>query len=333
MSGAEIQLGLLMGLSVNEICELAPWAARKLVRWSARHRYTNPVRGEARAEELAALIDDRPGKLFKLGTALGFVGFAIVAIACRTVTRHVDVVRNKIKQCRHIPRLAVALVTQGVKRASVVIPATAAIISGIAAVVRLAPRRRISYRVHHDARIGAPPDIVGVAELVVRRKNKEGKLRDVPNASLALVRVSNDGGLDIDQSDYVEPVTFTFGDRKVVSVAIMDDVTDAQRAKLLGHTHSDRQDDTQALTFSDGENWLRLPPMQLDKKERFRVLVLLSGAGTGVEASGVLKGAVRRGGLVRDTGGIGPRGTTIAFAFGLLLATVPPVVLFLLGSR
>lgn len=87
MSGAEILIGVLLGLLVNEFCDVSPWAARKLVRWSAHRRYVNPARADARAEELARLIDDRPGKLFKLITALGFVSGAVMASARRTITR------------------------------------------------------------------------------------------------------------------------------------------------------------------------------------------------------------------------------------------------------
>lgn len=67
-----IILSIIIGLTVNEFCELSPWAARKLVRWSAYLQYRDPCRAEIRAEELSTLIDDRPGKLFKLITALGF---------------------------------------------------------------------------------------------------------------------------------------------------------------------------------------------------------------------------------------------------------------------
>jgi hypothetical protein len=46
--------------------------------WSARRRYAdNPERAEIRAAEQAALIDTRPGKIFKLFTACGFVGAAL----------------------------------------------------------------------------------------------------------------------------------------------------------------------------------------------------------------------------------------------------------------
>jgi WD40 repeat protein len=77
---------VVLGLVINEFSELSPWAARKVVRWSARVRYTNPRRARARAEELSALIDARPGKLLKLITALCFAAAAIRAWLARAVT-------------------------------------------------------------------------------------------------------------------------------------------------------------------------------------------------------------------------------------------------------
>ena len=54
------------------------------------------------------------------------------------------------------------------------------------------PRRMVNYRVHYDDALGTRPDMQGVAELVVRRKGE-----DVPDASLVMIRISNEGGLDI----------------------------------------------------------------------------------------------------------------------------------------
>jgi hypothetical protein len=81
MTTEQIVLGVLSALAVNEFCDLSPWVAGRLVRWSARLRYTDPVRADTRAEEFTALIGDRPGKLFKLLTALGFVAVAIAIFA------------------------------------------------------------------------------------------------------------------------------------------------------------------------------------------------------------------------------------------------------------
>jgi hypothetical protein len=78
MTFHQIFLAIGTGLVVNECCDVSPWAARKLVRWSAHRRYAPPSRAEIRAEELAAYIDDCPGKLFKLINALCFATVAIV---------------------------------------------------------------------------------------------------------------------------------------------------------------------------------------------------------------------------------------------------------------
>jgi len=78
MTTTQILLAIAIGLFVSEFSEVCPWAARKLIRWSAHHRYAPPARAELRAEELAAYLDDRPGRLFKLITALSFAAAAVV---------------------------------------------------------------------------------------------------------------------------------------------------------------------------------------------------------------------------------------------------------------
>lgn len=83
MTTLEVVVGIVVGLVVNECCDVSPWLARRLVRWSARRRYRNPRRAEVRAEELVGLIDLRPGKLFKLITALGFVVTATAVLVGR----------------------------------------------------------------------------------------------------------------------------------------------------------------------------------------------------------------------------------------------------------
>jgi hypothetical protein len=87
---AGILLGIVAGLLANELCEFSPWCARKLVRWSAFRRYTDSDRAEMRAEELATVIDDRPGNLFKLITAVSFAVGAVIVSCRRAVARKSD---------------------------------------------------------------------------------------------------------------------------------------------------------------------------------------------------------------------------------------------------
>lgn len=67
----------MLGLVINEMCDVSPWCARRLVQLSARSRYPDLERRRIRADELVALIDERPGKLMKLGTSLGFLCAAV----------------------------------------------------------------------------------------------------------------------------------------------------------------------------------------------------------------------------------------------------------------
>jgi lipopolysaccharide/colanic/teichoic acid biosynthesis glycosyltransferase len=77
----EIAFAIISGLLVNEITDVCPWLAVRLVRWAARLRYPHaPERAAIRAVEHARVINDRPGKLFKLFTALGFALDALVVV-------------------------------------------------------------------------------------------------------------------------------------------------------------------------------------------------------------------------------------------------------------
>jgi membrane protein YdbS with pleckstrin-like domain len=72
----EIVISALVALILAEFTDIAPWLARRLVRWSARIRYTDADFAETRREELEALVEERPGKLFKLGTGTRFAASA-----------------------------------------------------------------------------------------------------------------------------------------------------------------------------------------------------------------------------------------------------------------
>ncbi|HEY4022313.1 MAG TPA: substrate-binding domain-containing protein [Pseudonocardiaceae bacterium] len=219
---------------------------------------------------------------------------------------------------------------------SVVIPAVASAASGVTAVINTvkvlwpSPHRWISYRVHLDAPIGSRPDIKGLAELVVRR-TRNNRTRDLHHASMVLVRVSNDSGANISDKDYVQPAILTFGSRQVVGVEIKD-ADDAQRRSLLGSGPNNVPkpgEDVLAFDESDqGANWLRLPKMDFNRGERFRMMVLLQGHGTGVDGSAKLHDG-RGPGLQRETGGIAPsRATRRALVFGTLATALLLVVTF-----
>ncbi len=73
MSVEGVLVSIVLGLVINEMCDVSPWCARRLVQLSVRLRYADLERRRIRADELVALIDERPGKLMKLGTSLGFL--------------------------------------------------------------------------------------------------------------------------------------------------------------------------------------------------------------------------------------------------------------------
>jgi hypothetical protein len=76
MTVTEVLVGILAGLAANECCDISPWLADRLVRRAARLRYGASERAVVRAEEWTAVIHERPGKLLKLVTAVGFFAAA-----------------------------------------------------------------------------------------------------------------------------------------------------------------------------------------------------------------------------------------------------------------
>jgi hypothetical protein len=85
-----IAVAVLLGVIANEMSDISPWAARKLVGWSAHLRYGESDRATIRAEEHAALINKRPGKLLKLCTAIGFLSASIASRIRRRITGDPD---------------------------------------------------------------------------------------------------------------------------------------------------------------------------------------------------------------------------------------------------
>jgi hypothetical protein len=67
---------VVLGLLVNEISDVSPWMAGRLVRSAAILWSHDPHVAADYAEEWQAVVDERPGKLLKLGTALGFLAVA-----------------------------------------------------------------------------------------------------------------------------------------------------------------------------------------------------------------------------------------------------------------
>ncbi|MET9292691.1 substrate-binding domain-containing protein [Streptomyces sp. NPDC003077] len=164
------------------------------------------------------------------------------------------------------------------------------------AVERFLPgRKRIGYRVQMDAAIGMNPrDAHNLVQLRLLRQNQE--IRD---ATLVLVRFENDGGKDIVRQDYQEPLTVEFRGRTVIGV----EVPDANPPDLVG-----------MLTRNGGGlrhtgNRLLVPKVPLNKRDHFKLLVLLSRSeigggedepvGSGAQGNGVgRRGDVVVGGFI-----------------------------------
>jgi phosphate binding protein len=138
-------------------------------------------------------------------------------------------------------------------------------------------RRRINYRVHLNTKIGVTPrSAAGLVDLELRRGGVV-----VPDASIALIRVKNAGRLEVTEQDIAAPVSFTFPGRTVMGVDVVESSPPVLRDMIL-------RDQGPTIV---GEK-LELPVVPLNRRDRFKLLVLLSGNGTDVRASGFVRGGV-----------------------------------------
>ncbi|TVL91875.1 substrate-binding domain-containing protein [Streptomyces sp. SAJ15] len=149
------------------------------------------------------------------------------------------------------------------------------------AVERFLPgRKRIGYRVQMDTAIGVNPQAAhSMVQLRLLRENRE-----VPDATLALLRIENDGSKDIVRNDYQEPLTVDFPGRTIIGVEVPDANPSTLTAML----------DRNGGLRPDGSR-LAIPRVPLNKRDHFKLLVLLSGSGDSVTLDGFLSGGrVRR---------------------------------------
>ncbi|MEV0278251.1 substrate-binding domain-containing protein [Streptomyces sp. NPDC050610] len=164
------------------------------------------------------------------------------------------------------------------------------------AVDRFLPgRKRIGYRVQMDTAIGMNPQAAhSVVQLRLLRADRE-----ISDATLALLRIENDGSKDIVRQDYQEPLTVDFAGRTIVGVEVPDS-NPPNLAAMLTRNGGLRPDGSR----------LTLPRVPLNKRNHFKVLVLLSGAGTGERIT--LEGFLSGGRIVRNAQRRGPQPVSLA---------------------
>ncbi|WP_346100092.1 PstS family phosphate ABC transporter substrate-binding protein [Streptomyces olivaceiscleroticus] len=184
------------------------------------------------------------------------------------------------------------------------------------AVERFLPgRKRIGYRVQMDTPIGMnPQDAHSLVQLRLLRQEQE-----ITDATLALLRIENDGSKDIVRQDYQEPLTVEFTGRTVIGV----EVPDANPADLIGMLTRPGA----GLRYSG--NRLHIPKVPLNTRNHFKLLVLLSGTGQGPDTRGrtrpggdvVVGGFLSGGRIRRNTQRWGPRKPSLALG-GLFIVLV-----------
>ncbi|MFT2014798.1 substrate-binding domain-containing protein [Streptomyces sp. 796.1] len=161
------------------------------------------------------------------------------------------------------------------------------------AVERFLPgRKRIGYRIQMDAPIAMnPPGAEEMVQLRLLRNEQE-----IDDAMVALIRVENVGSKDIVRHDYQEPLLVEFPGRTIIEVQVTE--TNPTLRTILTR-NSGLQPDGSRIT---------LPRVPLNRRDHFKLLVLLSGSGDEVTMGGFISG----GSIVHNTARTSPRKWTLA---------------------
>ncbi|PPK64089.1 substrate-binding domain-containing protein [Actinokineospora auranticolor] len=95
-------------------------------------------------------------------------------------------------------------------------------------------RKRVSYRVHYNSKIGLGPE--RLADEQGAQSGQPGQFgtlaRLMDRLSIVVIRIRNTGGYDISADDFEKPLTFTFGKRVVWNARISEAGSDEVREQL-----------------------------------------------------------------------------------------------------
>lgn len=165
-------------------------------------------------------------------------------------------------------------------------------------------RNRLSWRVVFDSGLNLSlPGEFGELEHFFRG-------RKVDNPSMVILSIRNSGSTDVAEHEYVSRLRFTFGPREVRAVKVSEASDDIKEKFNTELEHSG--------------NEVTLPKVHLNRRERFKFAVLLSGTDKGVRQS---RGQLH-GGLIQDEAA--QRRVTRKRVLRWLAATLAPMVLVVL---
>ncbi|KIF73917.1 hypothetical protein QR77_07795 [Streptomyces sp. 150FB] len=137
-------------------------------------------------------------------------------------------------------------------------------------------RKVMVYRVQLDTPLSVLPDIPAFPDLRVTLEREGTEIQD---GSMVLLRVANGGSQHIVESDVRMPICFVFEGRTVMGIEIPEAEPEDVRDML--------QEDGGPMY--EGSR-LTLPRTPLNRGNHFKLLVLLSGTGTGIKPEGYLRG-------------------------------------------
>ncbi|MBM7769815.1 ABC-type phosphate transport system substrate-binding protein [Actinokineospora baliensis] len=108
-------------------------------------------------------------------------------------------------------------------------------------------RKRVSYRVHYNSKIGLGPEKLTDEAPAGTPGQLATLTRLLDRLSIVVIRIRNTGGYDIAPDDFEKPLTFTFGERVVWNARFSEAGSDETREKLRAGLRFFRTDGTDPL--------------------------------------------------------------------------------------
>lgn len=105
--------GIGLGALTNELCDLSPWIARRVLGRAARIEAATREEAELIYAELVSFLEDVPGKLSKLGWSFGRMAYSLHHFARPSVWRRLRRIIyppwqreafQRVDHIRHLPR-------------------------------------------------------------------------------------------------------------------------------------------------------------------------------------------------------------------------------------
>ncbi|WP_040811031.1 substrate-binding domain-containing protein [Nocardia concava] len=186
----------------------------------------------------------------------------------------------------------------------------------------LVGRKRLGYRVQMDTPVTGEIESVFPGVLPQLRPEGDGAAPELQDLSVVLVRIENNGLVDVDSTDYAAPegdvgMHIHFPHRRVIGMAVTELSDDAMGDNLKPGTGIGSREDAQHRV-----GIIDLPKVPMDRGDHYKILAILQRtAGAGEYPPPVVRGKLKSGRVSETRSQVGASPKLLAL-IGFLVAVI-----------